>query len=1550
MGQISNLNGTNPALWAESAPSQSVAQAKPNFRTPAALLARLSGVGKFTSPFKPALMGRDSHLARVADQFARRPLGDTPAGKLASDMLALADSLAVSPTVSKGDLGRLDALRAKAEQSGIPSDARDFCNTLARTVLLRPLNDALAGLPSKETRTQLADALHGLLDHLYSAKDEFTFLQASAELSGLKETFRTLGKLGANEQGVFEHLEEILAFRQDLSEGLEALASDVAKIAQGQTPSRSVDECFASASALGKSLYSDPAAPALARMESGPMGAKAQHLAAELACSVSERASGIADRMTGLATAIRAPEADLTALNSEIAAVKGDLNQKAGLLSSDRLSFLQGMGRSLEGTLHASTLVREADALMGKEGASPEELHAMLRQFGDALSMPELDTEDAARLNTGMEALEGRLSQTSREHLETLTGIMDGKTRAIQNGTPPAEVRLDIDAWTKEAETFLLPGDKVIFEDRLAQLIRYQDEALHESAALLLKGGVFDGLGEDLKATLTELCLEAGCHPSLIRSLQEQDAQTLTDLLHAYQNILDSRVASAEPQDADIRALDAHFLRYPELDDVASALLRKDGADYRFDSSRMLRDLKAYMERTFSSSLLKSVSLPGTDTSDISFLAEVVACAAKARLTDKAQLQQIDFSLIQALWYCHKANDAGLSFATFKAMLPEPYKSMPLLQEYMDAGISGRRALKSLGSTLSLSSQGMGTRWALMGFLTEAQAQNVKWSAGLGLKGLYEELKLREGDKLEGRFSDVLEGEKAAGGKDAVAAVDASSVDRLRNDQEHFEEQARTIAEGEFRTRMAERLGMDARSTESLEKGATLAACVLLLDKVLNAPGMSPEVQQSLVRCMDIQSHIKLDKGMVGSNLAMISDTSGRQFRNFMKTMKGATDQATFLKARQDMLDLLNDLKLTEKAEAVFYFKNYKENNPVEAITKKLWDVIGLNANFLWADGDSRWDIYDQAKFSILGDLKRHGVVAGTGHVQNLDLQKHLEDAAHVEKEADKRLRTLDADIERDRQERITKIVSLALCEQITLSTEFSTLEQLQNAIDQHKAAPEEWSFYQATHARLLSMGLPKGTADLFLRKVLHSVDRDFFVDLAKAGQRGVKTEDNLASLVSAQMSELKEHGKTLTLSTTASGALSLTAEAGVAEVGVMVQIARQNGLSVWKEADDTYHMTVMDGAKVGVTAEIAAEFKKVINAVSVEVGVRAEAGVDGSLAHGCDLSFPNSAHCQMFLFAMLSRKTSPELLALCKEASLVTEGGIGARASLTATADVSVDEEDALLSAELGAGAEGGITWNQTSSADHTQRSRTVRGSAVLKAEASLNLGVLEENVTDFADSLKDKIAEKAEEAIDAALPGSVPESVTDTVKEKVGDLLDGTSEKVLDAFSSALEEVKQKGEEGVLTAEKSLVFAYEETRTITERNALTSGGRPVLERYERVRAFAPENKAEALDLMREHKVSPSCILAILEHVKDMPATEAFRLELVSTMKDSAVAAYNADPTVKLRGKDSMELTEVRVITEENYQKERGLERGPVSVTVARDFTRTHTASFENK
>ena len=84
------------------------------------------------------------------------------------------------------------------------------------------------------------------------------------------------------------------------------------------------------------------------------------------------------------------------------------------------------------------------------------------------------------------------------------------------------------------------------------------------------------------------------------------------------------------------------------------------------------------------------------------------------------------------------------------------------------------------------------------------------------------------------------------------------------------------------------------------------------------------------------------------------------------------------------------------------------------------------------------------------------------------------------------------------------------------------------------------------------------------------------------------------------------------------------------------------------------------------------------------------------------------------------------------------------------------------------------------------------------------------------------DKIAEKAEEAIDAALPGSVPESVTDTVKEKAGDLLDGTSEKVLDAFSSALEEVKQKGEEGVLTAEKSLVFAYEETRTITERNAL--------------------------------------------------------------------------------------------------------------------------------
>ena len=1411
MSQISNIRGTAFVQSTETSQAQSARPVAPNFRTPAALLARLSGVGKFTSPFKLSLVGRNSCLAGLSEQFARRPLGNTPEGRLASEMLALADSLAVG-TLSSSDLAQLDALRAKAEKPGVFADARDFCNALARSVMLRPLTEAAAGLDSKVMRTQLAESLHGLMDHLFTAADKDSFFQASMELSGQKETFRMLGILGTDQKMMFEHLEGVLAFRQSISDRLDALSADVDKVAQGQMPGRSIDECLASANELCRKLRFAPDAPAMARMGTGPMDARAQRLITELGLSITQKATSIASRMADLATTARTEGADLTALASDIAAVKNELSAKAGQLSSAHFDVLKGMGDSLEGALLTSRLLNEADALLAKDEASPEELHAKVEEFAAALEKPGLDSEDEARLNAGNDKLNDRLAQISREHLDKLTNILTGKEKDIKASSTPSEIRLDIEAWTTEAETFLLRDDKVTFEARLAGLVQKQADTIYDTVALQLKGAAFDSLNGTQKATLKEFCLSADGHPSLVRMLKTLDAPALRGLLFSFQNIQNSKAAGAAPQNDDIRAVDAHLLPYPELDDVASGLLRKTGEpDYRFDSVRMLRDLKTYMEKHFSSALRRNVSLPGTDTSDISFLAEVVACAAKARLVDKAQLQQVDFSLIQALWFCSKASDASLEFSEFKGRLPEPYKSMPLLKEYMDAGISGRRALRSLDHSLALSSQGMGTRWALTNFLTEAQAQNIKWSASLGIKALYKDLGLKEFEALEGRFKDVLEGDELAEGKDAVAGVYAGTADNLLNKAEGFKEQERTLTENELRGRMAARIGLDANSARSLEKGSGLAGGILLLDKVLNSPSIALADQQDIISCLTLPHPLKLDTGIDISGI--VSDASGKAFKKCIDSIAksyekdGGYGGTTFQQARQELLALMKDLKLSEKAEAVLYFKDFKGRNTVTAVKDKIWETIRVKSYMLWDDDHPQRAICQQAEHSILADLTEHGVIAGAGHAQNVEIKKAQANAAHVDKEVSKVLKnSVDSSFEQGRRERITRIVSLAVCEQITLNTELNTLDDLKNAIDSHKTDLESWPFYQATYKRLLAMGMPEGTTKLYLRSFLSTVDRDFFVNLAKAGQKGTNTKDRIYSLVSAQMAELRDHGKSLTLSTSAEGTLSLVAgAAGVADVGVVIKAARENGLTAWKDADGVYHMTVMDGAKGGVTAEIAAEFKKLISTVSLEAGVRAEAGVDGHVSHGCDLSFPNATQCQMFLFAILSRQISPEIFGLCKEASLVTEGGFGARVNLSATASVTVgDDEDALLSAELGAGAEGSIKWSRSVNGEHTQRSRTVSGSVTLKAEASLNLGVLDANVNSFAETLKDKLTDKAEEKIDDTLSTGLPESFTDTVKEKVGELADAASDKALDAFSSALDDVRKKGEDGVLTAEK--------------------------------------------------------------------------------------------------------------------------------------------------
>ena len=1675
MSQINTLSGHTSAMNMEGTQPQAVTQAKTNDRIPEALLARLSGTGMPNSPFTPKLVGQDSYLARMADQFARRPLGSSPAGKLASNMMALADSLA-NKAITREDLAQLDALRSQADKADMPADAQTFCNTLARTTMLRPLTDALARLEDNAIRTALAEALHGQVEKLFSAQNKVQLQLVSHELAGMRETFLDLGILKSEHDVIFMHLNSVLSFRANLAVMMDEVAADMAKLEQGQAPAIALDDLVAKAERLYERASGDEPTPAFARMNIGAMAANIKSMAMSLRSEAAVRALGLSENMAGIATQARQHGADLAALTGLANAAKDELNSKAFSLLAEHQTILQDMHASLGKTIETSQLLQGAETLRFRADVSVADLKEKAQELTAAKAKPGLAPEDCERLDIGVLLLNDKVSQIrhqalesengfaeavgkkldavnseanyesiladiaarkaalphtelsendmessgirltelehkarvgkfmahfseelfdslgqkqgtpsiaelhtklegekgkgtdvgvapsllidiSKEQLSTLTDLVAQQSKAIEDSAKPSELRTSFDDMAKQAEHFLLPADKDKFTPELAKLQQQKADAIYnKEAKAQFTSNALKDLGQSYEGTLKALCLGAKLHPSLFTLLNELDTKGLKGLLDACTRIMDAKAGGIPPQNDDLRNVDALFLRYPELDDVASALLRKDGADYHFDSARMLRDLKAHMEQHFPAALRARIDLGGKGMSDITFLAELVANAAKARLADKARLQQIDFNLIQALWFCNKASDDTLDFSDFKNTLPEPYRGMPLLQNYMDAGISGRRALSKLSHSASLASQGMGTSWALKSFLTEAQAQNIKWAAGMGVRGLYKELGLQEHQDLKGAFAHELKDEKAAGGKNSLAGRGADFVDGLLFDQEGYSQESLDLSNDKTYCKMATRLGQDPKSVKDISKGSSLAAFVLLMDKVLRDSTLTVESQQAFIEGMYLQPHIHLDTGMVGARAFLSTDKMGAKFKNAVGALKKSPNAEAFKKAKDAMLAMLDGTddptepgktSLTEKAEAVFYFKAFEEQASAKAVESKLYGVVEQSYKFLW--GDSYRKFFDETAQSILVDLKKHGIVAGTGHEQKVKIQEANENADFTGKMATKALKWTSSSFNQGTRERLGKIVSLALCEQVATSSEFNSLDDLKNAFEDHKSKPKNWDFFKKTLARLDEMGLPEGTAALFLRQTLDSMEDDFFVQLAKSGMSDVKPKDALADLVDAQMAELREDGRSFTMSTTNTNRLAFTAgPSGVVEVGPNLELARQNGLNVWKDAGGSYHMTFMDGAKLKLGATIGVELQKVFKAVSFEASAKAEAHVQGNAAHGCDLSFSNAAHCQMFLYAMVSGQPCTELFALCKEASLVTEGGLGAGISLSAEAHVNVDDsEEALLATELGAEAKAGIEWRHSYNGEHHERRRTVSGSVALTAEASLNLGVLEENVTSFAKDLKDSLTKKVDEKIDGAMPQSVPSSVGDAVKEKLGEKVDEKSGEALDAFSKAMAKAKGEGEDGVIKAEKSRAFAYEETRIIRERNTLTSGVRPLLEAYERVRAFAPENKAEAIDLMRKHKVSPACISAVLEELKDMPASEGFRLELVTSMKPTAIDAYNSNPKAKI-DKGALELTKVRVMTDETYEKERSFERGPVNVNIHRGFTRTLTRSFD--
>ena len=111
-------------------------------------------------------------------------------------------------------------------------------------------------------------------------------------------------------------------------------------------------------------------------------------------------------------------------------------------------------------------------------------------------------------------------------------------------------------------ERRLLPEDRATLDQKLSALISLAEETIfEETVGQDLEGtGAFGSLNEPQKATLRELCIRGGCHPSLIAALKDAaKANGLEALLEAAANLFEAQRGDGTPAPKDSEQLDACF-------------------------------------------------------------------------------------------------------------------------------------------------------------------------------------------------------------------------------------------------------------------------------------------------------------------------------------------------------------------------------------------------------------------------------------------------------------------------------------------------------------------------------------------------------------------------------------------------------------------------------------------------------------------------------------------------------------------------------------------------------------------------------------------------------------------------------------------------------------------------------------------------------------------------------------------------------------------------------------------------------------------------------
>ena len=1648
-----------------TAPTQGPSVASAVQKTPVALLARLSGSGTEKPAFDPSRLHEKSHLHHVAGELAQRPLGDSDGARAAAEALELVESLQGKP-VTEEDLAKLEELRAKARQSDDTGEAGNYCDTLAKVLLLRPMMEKLETVHSPEARAQLADVLHSQMDRLLSVTTPQHFEQIKSELRATRELYKQEGMLGSEQETAFGRLDELLSYRQNYMTTLDTLQKNAEHVKNREASALQLNNVLHDVEALRDNRMETDSASSVPPLRPGfqPLQTEAGKLASELYHFAKGEARELSDQIDALLAQIRNSEATLADVDKKIGDLRAELGKKAGVLTEyDRLE-LQGRIDCLAGAVEVRGRVARGESALqqvrqgGITAPQLETLQAELSKGIDDLALNEDDRDKLNDILNQMGSKSGELRESARQaesqfatgiereirtattperyaqlaqgidaHLEWLENLPDNgnlspkdkdeaatKLRELgqqclmkeftvvladaqstrlnapsvaqcadhlnellgRRGIDQAEIRAKLKAKSDEAsnelgakiadlqtkvptmtveqlrtlpltdiaeamERRLLPEARATLDQKLSDLISLAEETiLKETVGQDLEGtGAFGSLNEPQKATLRELCIRGGCHPSLIAALKDAaKANGLEALLEAAANLFEAQRGNGTPAPKDSEHLDAFLLPHPELDDVARSILGNGSGepDYRFDSARNSRDLGIYMDRHFPKALKRKLGLQENAPVGVDTLKNLVQQAANAHGRQGRTLKKVDLTLIQALWYAEKAQKPDLSFEAFKQGLPRPFNTMPMLKEHLAAGISGRRDLKKLGETVEGISHGLGSKKALVRFLTQAQASDPKWAAGAALSGLYRSLGFNPHSNLTGVFQDAVQDtrrrtaeQKKQGARTAVGA--AHDLRRLKAEAEDANN---AIISNPVRNEMANRLGISSETRDPNIKGATLATGILMAERILSDPNTSNEQKQKLLNCIHFQGQCELGgKKMKGSSKWILrkSDEQGAKFRKALRILRDKdkkidlstqAGQTAFNNARKTILDMCKDmpsseqktegcLELRKRAEAVLFFKCFESDSAQDQINYKFTAIEDGKSSNIGNLTDTERDLYESYKKDVSEGMR---TVIGTAQKQNKVLATSQNSQSSLRQDVNETLANAQAAYTKEEQKTLSKAAALVVCEQFLQTPGLTTEAALKEKYEEHLTvtAPlkklTDWDFYKNCLDQLTGMGIPEEHAELYLQRTLDGMEENFFADLAQKGLQGADTYTEIDRLVGAYMGELEKPGNSLTFKKTEGVSVDVPiVEAGAAEISAHLEVARENGISIWKGEDGQYHMTLMKGAKVGLGVGVEVELDSVISALEAQAGVNIQGG------KGCDLTFPNQAQCHMFLSAILSGRAGTEHLGLCNGARIVTEMGVGASAGLKLGGSISVDEDVDIVSASIGAEAEISGLWTTTRNRDQVQHTRTVHGVVSVMAEVSLGT----EDIQDAAEAIEDELDNMAYVAEEGFGRGDIADT---------------------------LQEARPQ-----LSAEATLFRReFEEKRSVT-----TNASNGTLEGAERVRGYVMNSKRETAALLQDAGVSPQTIRDVLADLQKLSPGEDFRIELVSTMRKDAVQGYNAASTSgekpHIHGSD-FTLREVRLVTEDTFERNNSLNLRLLKLQSGRSLNRTHTESYNAK